>query len=178
MSARSAHCGQSIMRTGNSSLKRLLSRVNKVARLRPRGFASYEPMTVTRAEFDKQYANGEWKRLEHISELAHYSMIAGYSSFFHESPAILDVGCGHGVLQRKLAGKYAHYTGVDSSSETIGQAESHSDERTRFLVADATAYVPDRSFDQMVFNEILYYMAKPGDLIAHYLPYLDRKSVV
>ena len=28
------------------------------------------------------------------------------------------------------------------------------------------------SFDQIVFNEILYYMAKPSDLIAHYVPYL------
>ena len=94
------------------------------------------------------------------------------AAFFHESPAILDVGCGHGVLHRKLAGKYAHYTGIDSSSEAIGQAECRSDERTRFLVADATAYLPDRSFDQIVFNEILYYMATPSDLVAHYVPYL------
>ena len=129
-------------------------------------------MVVSTAEFDAQYAKGEWQRLNSISELGHYSIIAGYSSFCHERPAILDVGCGQGLLQTRLAGRYAHYTGIDSSSEAIAQAECRKDERTRFLISDATTYVPERSFDQIVFNEILYYMQDPSGLLARYARYL------
>lgn len=136
----------------------------------------YNRMKYTDAELNALYAQGYWKRLEGIAELGHYSLIAGYSAFYHSSPAILDVGCGHGVLQARLAGRYRNYTGIDISSEAIQQTEDRQDGRTRFLACDAAAYVPDRCFDQIIFNEMLYYFKDPVGLIGHYVPYLAENG--
>ncbi|MFK4098659.1 class I SAM-dependent methyltransferase [Streptomyces sp. NPDC019531] len=48
----------------------------------------------------------------------------------------LDVGCGDGLLARKLAQKAASVTGVDRSPEMIGQARAAAPGNIRFLEAD------------------------------------------
>jgi 2-polyprenyl-3-methyl-5-hydroxy-6-metoxy-1,4-benzoquinol methylase len=155
---------------------RFLGDVTNHVASRLRRLRSYNRIKVTDAEFDEQYAQGYWKRLEGITELGHYSLIAGYSAFLHKSPTILDVGCGHGVLQTRLAARYGNYTGIDISSEAIQQTEDRQDERTRFLAHDAATYVPDQTFDQIIFNEILYYIKDPVGLIDRYAPYLAENG--
>jgi 2-polyprenyl-3-methyl-5-hydroxy-6-metoxy-1,4-benzoquinol methylase len=156
--------------------RRFLGYITNLVASGLRRLRSYNRIKVTDAEFNAQYAQGRWKSLEGIAELGHYSLIIGYSAFHHDSPAILDVGCGHGVLQMRLAGRYGDYTGIDFSSEAIRQTEDRQDERTRFLACDAAAYVPDRSFDQIIFNETLYYIKDPVGLIGRYVPYLAENG--
>jgi 2-polyprenyl-3-methyl-5-hydroxy-6-metoxy-1,4-benzoquinol methylase len=155
---------------------RFLGDVTNQVASRLRRLRSYNRMKYTDAELNALYAQGYWERLEGIAELGHYSLIAGYSAFYHSSPAILDVGCGHGILQMRLAGRYRNYTGIDISSEAIQQTEDRQDGRTCFLACDAAAYVPDRIFDQIIFNEILYYFKDPVGLIGHYVPYLAENG--
>ncbi|MFF1302592.1 class I SAM-dependent methyltransferase [Streptomyces sp. NPDC058307] len=61
----------------------------------------------------------------------------------------LDVGCGDGLLARKLAHKAASVTGVDRSPEMIRQARAAASGNTTFLEADyldATA-LPEGKYD-------------------------------
>lgn len=61
----------------------------------------------------------------------------------------LDVGCGDGLLARKLAGKAASVTGVDRSTEMIRQARAAASGNITFLEADyldGTA-LPEGTYD-------------------------------
>ena len=68
-----------------------------IARLRP-----YQPMIRSREHLDGQYKNGTWDYLWSIGELARFSVVAGYCRFLRPGGAILEIGCGEGVLQDRL----------------------------------------------------------------------------
>ncbi|MGH2587574.1 MAG: class I SAM-dependent methyltransferase, partial [Dehalococcoidia bacterium] len=70
--------------------------------------------------------------------------------------AILDIGCGPGVLAPFVAQAGARYTGVDASEKLVRYAREHHGGQGRFLVADARrlAGTPDLqagSFNAAVF---------------------------
>jgi hypothetical protein len=52
-------------------------------------------------EWEKQYLFGKWKFMNQIDELALYSVIVGYIEYLKPGGAILDVGCGEGILFKK-----------------------------------------------------------------------------
>jgi 2-polyprenyl-3-methyl-5-hydroxy-6-metoxy-1,4-benzoquinol methylase len=80
-----------------------------------------------------------------------------YYTHYRPGGSLLDVGCGEGVLQRRLrALGYARYLGIDSSEEAIARAQTERDARTEFRCADAETYMPQDRFDVIVFNEVLY----------------------
>ncbi|MYS16555.1 methyltransferase domain-containing protein [Streptomyces sp. SID4982] len=62
----------------------------------------------------------------------------------------LDVGCGDGLLARKLAGRVRHVTGIDRSPEMIARAREVSGDRedVRFVQADFLAFdLPAEGYD-------------------------------
>jgi 2-polyprenyl-3-methyl-5-hydroxy-6-metoxy-1,4-benzoquinol methylase len=123
----------------------------------------------TSDDWDREYASGTWKRLEAIDELAHYSVIGGYAAAV--SPrTLLDVCCGHGVLASRLkALPYQRYAGIDLSQRAINEAmERFGDERTFFRVADAREFQSAEAFDLIIFNECLYYLGTPREVIRRY----------
>jgi SAM-dependent methyltransferase len=119
--------------------------------------------------WDQEFLTGHWRCLESVSELGHYSLIAGYASA-SVPKTILDVCCGQGVLAGHLKSvPYQRYLGIDFSSDAVGKASnSHADVRTTFLVADARAFDPEEVFDLIVFNECLYYFGNPAEMIRKY----------
>ena len=129
----------------------------------------YEPYRVSTQEWEQQYSIGKWDYMNELKELPRYSIIAGYFQFFKYGGAILDLGCGPGILQDKI-GKHAYcrYVGIDISSEAIRQASEKEDDKTTFICADITTYTPEESFDMIVFNEILYYLDTPLDVVKRY----------
>lgn len=147
--------------------------INRFARL-----VSGMGKPVPKSEWERQVKNGEWEYIKHLDELAHYSIIAGYFQHLKKGGAILDVGCGEGLLQMRLNPQtYAYYAGIDISEAAIERAASKADDKTFFFVACAGNYVPPQLFDAIIFNEVLYYLDSPLQILSRYSNYLNQDGV-
>jgi SAM-dependent methyltransferase len=131
------------------------------------------PTSYYAGDWDKEYATGNFKRLENLAEIGHYGVILNYARVL-EPRSILDVGCGNGILSPLLNHlPYESYLGIDLSAEAIRMAtEDHGDARTTFAVADAESFLSDQSFDLIIFNECLYYLKDPRGLMLSYKRWL------
>ena len=133
---------------------------------------------VPQSAWEQQFTQGAWEYLQHVDELARYSVIAGYVQYFKAGGSLLDIGCGVGLLPARLGGEaYSCYRGIDLAHTAIQQAASRSDARTQFVQADASTYVPTQACDTIVFNEILYYFAQPATIVRRYETYLARDGI-
>ncbi len=138
----------------------------------------YRPVKVAREEWNSQYSLGKWDYLRQVSELAHYSVIAGYCHYFKPGGSFLDIGCGEGILQERLCPSgYSRYAGVDISEEAIGLASGRQDEKTFFVQADVTEYQPDSLSDIIIFNECLYYFQDPLSVVKRYESFLTKDGL-
>lgn len=130
---------------------------------------------------DNEYARGRWDYLGGIGEMTRYAIIAGYCKYGGSS-SVLDLGCGAGVLRRWLGPPDTiDYVGVELSSVAVEAAEgAWTDARTSFVAADVASYVPDRKFDIIVFNEVLYYFERPDEILSRFASVLktDGKIIV
>ncbi|MHA1696613.1 MAG: class I SAM-dependent methyltransferase, partial [Candidatus Helarchaeota archaeon] len=131
--------------------------------------------------WELQYLKGDWNYLKNFEQLARYSMIVGYINELKKGGAILDVGCGEGVLQEKIGEmNYSKYVGIDISDHVINKALKKNNEKTIFQVADTLTYEPDQKFDVIVFNEILYYFSKKQilELLKKYQNFLKKEGII
>jgi 2-polyprenyl-3-methyl-5-hydroxy-6-metoxy-1,4-benzoquinol methylase len=134
----------------------------------------YEPMGQGRELLDAQYAAAEWDYLRSISEAPRFGVVSAYCRQLATNGAILEIGCGEGFLLEQLdRSRYGQFTGVDISSVAIERARGLADARTTFVSSDAESYVPDRTYDVIVFNEVLEYFDDPFALVQRYEPYLS-----
>jgi len=124
--------------------------------------------------WDAQYAAGRWDFLADLSELARFSVLAGYICHLKPGGAVLDTGCGQGVLLRRLPGScYSRYVGIDVSASAIGVARERQNERSTFVAADCEEYSPQAHFDVIVFNEVLCCLHDPLRTVERYAQYLN-----
>lgn len=131
------------------------------------------------AMWDEQYAAGRWDFLAGLDQLARYSVIAGYIHYLKPGAAVLDVGCGEGLLLRSYRPYgYGRYLGVDIAAQAIARLTALADERTRFVCADAETFQPDGQFDVIVFNESLYYFRDPLTTFARYSNFLKNDGIL
>lgn len=129
----------------------------------------YKPI----ADWDRMFAQGEWDYLDGTSEAARYALIAGYVHRLRGPAALLDVGCGAGVLCQYLDRSRVSYTGIDVSETAIAQARERFPE-SRFGVSDLAQYEPanGQKFDVVVFNEVLPHVDDPLGSLRRYLSFL------
>jgi 2-polyprenyl-3-methyl-5-hydroxy-6-metoxy-1,4-benzoquinol methylase len=119
--------------------------------------------------WDAQYAAGRWDFLADLSELARFSVLAGYICHLRPGGAVLDTGCGQGVLLRRLPSScYSRYVGIDVSGSAISAAQQQPSERSTFLAADCEEYSPEAHFDVIVFNEVLCCLRDPLRTVERY----------
>jgi 2-polyprenyl-3-methyl-5-hydroxy-6-metoxy-1,4-benzoquinol methylase len=119
--------------------------------------------------WEAQYAAGRWDFLAQLSELSRFSILAGYIWHLKPGGAVLDVGCGQGVLLRRLASSsYSRYVGIDVSGSAVSVAQEQQNERSTFLAADCEDYFPAEQFDVIVFNEVLCCLRNPLRTVERY----------
>ena len=126
---------------------------------------------------EKRYASGRWDYLADVSEAHRYSLIIGCADLYKgPERAILDVGGGEGILQRRMA--YGRYVGVDVNAEAIRRAQPRANANTEFHVAPGESFEPSGSFDVIVFNESLYYIPKPLEVFERYRRWLKPDGIM
>jgi 2-polyprenyl-3-methyl-5-hydroxy-6-metoxy-1,4-benzoquinol methylase len=119
--------------------------------------------------WEAQYAAGRWDCLAQLSELSRFSVLAGYIHHLKPGGAVLDAGCGQGVLLRRLSSaSYSSYFGIDVSESAIAVARSQQNERSTFLAVDCDDYSPTGKFDVIVFNEVLCCLRDPLRTVERY----------
>ena len=134
---------------------------------------------VSQTVWERQYQRGTWTFLNDLSELGRYSIIVGYLSQLKPRAAVLDIGCGEGILfSRYKHYGYARYCGVDVSAVALEKLLPAQDTNTAFICADAETYLPAERFDAIVFSESLYYFHAPLDAIDHYAAALNKNGIV
>lgn len=110
--------------------------------------------------WDRQYKKGRWESLRGEKEAIRYQKIAAFiARYAKESPRVLDIGCGDGLLTERMpAESYSSFLGVDFSRESIKIASGKHLPKAEFLAADAVKFQPKQDFDVIVFNEAFYYI--------------------
>lgn len=125
-------------------------------------------------QWDDQYRSGKWDYLDSIDQLGHYAVIAGYVRHLNPSAAILELGCGNGLLVRYLEGMpLASYVGIDLSEEAVERARALAARTVasfpcRFRVGDFESQAPGGEFDLVVFAESIYYATRPLETLLRY----------
>lgn len=139
---------------------------------------SFRPIAVSQEQWNLEYSSGRWTYLDGINQVARYSVIAGYIFHFKPGGSVLDVGCGEGVLHKRLAPYgYGRYLGIDCSDEAISRTISRQDAKTHFVCADALSFTPNQAFDVIVFNECLYYFENPLEVLRRHEQYLASDGI-
>ena len=119
--------------------------------------------------WESQYRDGRWVYLNGLQQMTRYSVIAGYLHTLKNGGCMLDVGCGEGVLLARLGdANYEKFVGIDWSHVAIEQAQKRQYPRSVFVQADAQCFVPDETFDAIIFNEVLYYFDEPLTVAQRY----------
>ena len=137
----------------------------------------YRPQTVSVETWDREYRTGHWGYLDTLDNIGGLLTVFGYCQYLSPN-SILDVGCGEGLLAKKLkALDYEKYLGIDISSEALAKAvKLRGDARTRFVVSDARTFAAQTPFDVIVFNQSLYYMPDPVGMIGRYAEFLTASG--
>lgn len=140
------------------------------------GKGGYQPYDFL---WDDQYKEGGWDHLKGIGEVCHNSIVTGHIAYMKGKCAVLDVGCGEGVIASLMGEEnYTHFTGVDFSEHAIKSASKLSSEKTDFYCADAREFEPERNYDVLVFSESLNCMDEPVRVIERFKKYLNKDGLI
>jgi 2-polyprenyl-3-methyl-5-hydroxy-6-metoxy-1,4-benzoquinol methylase len=124
---------------------------------------------VSQREWEGEYRDGRWSYLRGDEETPRYTRLVELLGRRAPAGAVLDVGCGEGLLRDRLGAEgYRRFVGVDLSEEAVRIARSRPDARAEFAVAAAETYAPTECFDAVVFNECLYYFDDPLAVVERY----------
>ena len=135
---------------------------------------------LARAAWEEQYRAGAWDHLHGRDEAERYRVLVEVLQALAPGGAVLDVGCGDGVLRDRLGpAGYSHFVGVDLAAAAIERAAAVADERAEFIAADAESFTPatGERFDAIVFNECLYYFTRPVETVERYRQFLAPAGV-
>jgi 2-polyprenyl-6-hydroxyphenyl methylase/3-demethylubiquinone-9 3-methyltransferase len=111
---------------------------------------------------------GEFRPLHDINPLR-LEWIARHASL--QGAAVLDIGCGGGILAEAMAQRGAHVTGIDLSEKALRVAELHLHESQlsiKYAKASAEDYAAAHAaeFDVVTCMELLEHVPEPASMVA------------
>lgn len=99
--------------------------------------------------------------------------------------SLLDLGCAGATLARSLGPEFERYTGVDISDVAIATAREYlaatgSSLQHQLAVSTVQDYQPQRDFDVIVFNEVMYYLPlnQIAACVRRYAGFLTTNGVI
>jgi len=136
---------------------------------------------LKRRLWNREFAAGRWDFIERTPGDPVYQCVEKHC----KQGSILDLGCGSGNTGCELDVKAYHdYTGVDISEVALKKARQRSAAvqragRNRYVQSDILTYVPDRSYDVILFRESIYYIpqGRIKGLLNRYSNYLKPGGV-
>jgi len=133
-------------------------------------------VVLSQQEWEAQYQGGTWDFIQFEKEryTALSALIREHLDSLSSSPrSVLDLGCGEGWLQESLHTE-CRYVGLDLSNEAITRARTRfaSTDHCEWSTGDFTSFVPQESFNVIVFNESLYYAANPLAELKRWMPFV------
>ena len=141
-------------------------------------FLKYKPLKASKERWEEQFKTGHWTYLGGLEQMNRYSILIGYYDyFFGQGGNILDLGCGQGILFKRIKNREPkNYIGVDLSKIAIDQASLEHFNKATFVCADIESFEPPQKFDMIIFNESLYYLNKPLNILSRYSGYLSNNG--
>jgi len=131
---------------------------------------------IPRSLWEQQYGSGHWDYLHALAELGRFSVLIGYIRELKPEGTVLDVGCGEGLLYKRLQPRSSPYLGLDISESAIAKARASG--CGTFVSADAEEFVINDTYDVIVFNESLYYFTDPVGTVARYAKALRPDGIM
>lgn len=133
---------------------------------------------ATYIDWNLAYTKGTNQGAGDQEQIGRYLPIVGLISTQSKSPIILDVGCGSGILRTCLNSRAnLSYTGIDISQVAIDKNVNKS-QSDRFICTCAEKWIPDRTFNVIVLNEVLYYFSNPLNVLEKYLNALSKNGLI
>jgi len=141
----------------------------------------------SREQWEAEYQSGQWDYLASGEERPVQMVVLGYAVHRQAAPAVLDVGCGDGVLFGMMQRfPLAEYHGVDVSEEAIArlraravpQSGATAINRVVFSRADFETYSPTRRYDVIVFNNSLMYADDPLWVLERFANHLTTDGFI
>jgi 2-polyprenyl-3-methyl-5-hydroxy-6-metoxy-1,4-benzoquinol methylase len=133
-----------------------------------------------RYKWEKEYAAGRWDYLHKPGQAERYKAVLDFvSRYLRGNRAILEIGCGEGILQSRMPpGMYSRFLGIDLSHVAIRKAARFKDSITEYRTGDMETYIPPGKYAMIIFNEVLNYSTDPLRTVQRYLPYLEADGLL
>ena len=119
-----------------------------------------------------------WEFLANLSEMARYAVIVGYVRRLRPGGVVLDVGSSNGVLAAELRHDVSHYHGIELDPASVEAARGRHIPVADFAVADANTFSTTATYDVIVFNETIYYLHDPVNVLHRYAGFLKPGGIV
>jgi 2-polyprenyl-3-methyl-5-hydroxy-6-metoxy-1,4-benzoquinol methylase len=132
---------------------------------------------IPKTLWEHQYETGHWAFLHTLGELGRFSVLVGYLHELKRNGAVLDIGCGEGLLFKRLqTTSCSQYLGLDISAAAIEKARAMG--TGPFICTDAEHFVPTDTYDVIIFNESLYYFLDPVATVVRYTSALRPDGIM
>jgi len=132
---------------------------------------------IPKTLWEHQYETGHWDFLHTLGELGRFSVLVGYLHELKPIGAVLDIGCGEGLLFKRLqTTSCSQYLGLDISAAAIEKARAMG--TGPFICTDAEHFVPTDTYDVIIFNESLYYFLDPVATVVRYTSALRPDGIM